>query len=107
MMWKLRILFPFHFVVFNQTVCHLTDEDNVEQVFSRTGQLSEVNLDPDAFDDMVSVMVNKFTHKPSVKDIMDKYYEMFPDNNQSLHKEKKTFSTVPKVKDTDRTNETV
>jgi hypothetical protein len=56
---------------------------------------------------MVSIMVNKITYKHSVKDIMDKYYEMFPDNNQSLHKEKKTFSTVPKVKDTDRTNETV
>ena len=77
MMWKLRILFPFHFVVFNQTVCHLTDEDNVEQVFSRTGQLSEVNLDPDALTDMVSTIVNKFRYKPSVKDIMDKYYEMF------------------------------
>jgi hypothetical protein len=77
MMWQLRILFPLHFVVFKQTTCHLTDESNVEQVFSRVGQLSEVNLDPDTLADMVSIMVNKLVYKPSVKDIMDKYYEMF------------------------------
>jgi hypothetical protein len=47
----------------------------VEQVFSRVGQLSEVNLDPDALADMVSIMVNKLVYKPSVKDIMEKYYE--------------------------------
>ena len=56
MMWQLRILFPLHFVVFKQTACHLTSESNVEQVFSRAGQLSEVNLDPDALADMVSMM---------------------------------------------------
>ena len=49
----------------------------MEQVFSRTGQLSEVNLDPDALADMVSIMVNKLVYKSSVEDIMDKYYEMF------------------------------
>ena len=47
MMCQLRILFPLHFVVFKQTACHLASEANAEQVFSRTGQLSEVNLDPD------------------------------------------------------------
>ncbi len=47
----------------------------MEQVFSRVGQLSEVNLDPDALADMVSIMVNKLVYKPSVKDIMEKYYE--------------------------------
>jgi hypothetical protein len=72
----------------------VTSEVNVDQVFSRTGQLSEVNLDPDSFDDMVSVMVNKFTHKTFVNDIMDKYYEMFPDNNQSETK-KKDLSNSP------------
>ena len=70
MMWHLRILFPLHFVVFKQTVCHLASETNVEQVFSRAGQLSEVNLDSDASADMVSIMVNKLTYKPSVQDIM-------------------------------------
>jgi hypothetical protein len=95
MMCQLRILFPLHFVVFKQTACHLAAETNVEQVFSRTGQLSEVNLDPDSLADMVSIMVNKLAYKPSVKYIMDKYYEMFP--RQELGKQKKTFSTVPIV----------
>ena len=55
----------------------------MDQVFSREGQLSEVNLDPDALGDMVSIMVNKFVYKPSVKDIMDKYYEMYRDKNST------------------------
>ena len=76
-----------HFVVFNQTTCHLTTETNVEQVFSRVGQLSEVNLDPDTLTDMVSIMVNKIVYKPFVKDIMDKYYEMFRDENSANKKE--------------------
>ena len=58
MMCQLRILFPLHFVVFNQTVCHLSAETNVEQVFLRSEQLSELNLDPDTLADMVWIMVN-------------------------------------------------
>ena len=91
MMWQLRILFPLHFVVFKQTACHLADESNVEQVFSRVGQLSEVNLDPDTLADMVSIMVNKLAYKPSVKDIMDKYYEMF----RGKSSDKKDFFNSP------------
>jgi hypothetical protein len=34
MMWNLRIVFPLHFVVFKQNVCHLASETNVEHVFS-------------------------------------------------------------------------
>ena len=43
---------------------------------------------------MVSIMVNKHTYKPSLKDIMDKYYEMFRGKNQP---NKTDFSTVPTV----------
>ena len=50
--------------------------------FCRTEQLSEVNLDPDALADKVTIMVNKLEYKPSLKDIMDKYYEMFRGKNQ-------------------------
>ena len=92
MMWQLRILFPLHFVVFKQTACHLAAEANVEQVFSRAGQLSEVNLDPDTLADMVSIMVNNLVYKPSVKDIMDKYYEMFRGKNSG---NKKDFFNSP------------
>jgi hypothetical protein len=63
-----------------------------EQVFSRTVQLSDVNLDPDALVDMVSIMVNKLVYKPSVKDITGKYDEMFRSKN-SVHK--KDFFKFP------------
>ena len=39
----------------------------MKQVFSRVGQLSEVNLDPGALGDMVSMMVKKLAYKPSVE----------------------------------------
>ena len=82
-MCQLRVLFPLHFFVFKQTASHLAAEANVEQVFSRAGQLSEVNLDPDTLADMVSIMVNKHVYKSSLKDIMDKYYEMFRGKNHA------------------------
>ena len=81
-MWHLRNVFPLHFFVFKQTASHLAAEANVEQVFSRVGQLSEVNSDPDGLVVMVSIMINKHVYKPSVKDIMDKYYEMFRGKNR-------------------------
>ena len=73
---------PLHFFVFKQTVSHLTVQVNVEQVFSWVGQLSELNLDPDALADMVSIMINKNAYNHSVKDIMDKYYELFRGKNR-------------------------
>jgi hypothetical protein len=76
------------FLVFKQTACHLTAEANVEQV----GQLSEVNLDPDALADMFSIMVNKLAYKTTVKAIMDKYYEMF---RGKISASKKDFFNSP------------
>ena len=38
--------------------------------------------DPDGLADMVSIMINKHTYKPSVKDIMEKCYEMFRVKNR-------------------------
>ena len=35
MMWALRNKFPLHYVIFQQTACHLPHEANVEQIFSR------------------------------------------------------------------------
>ena len=99
MMWQLRVLFPLHFFVFKQTASHLAAEANVEQVFSRAGQLSEVNSDPDGLAAMVSIMMNKHTYKPSVKDIMDKYYEMFRGKNRG---NKANFFNSPEdVQDSD------
>ena len=90
-----QTIFPLHFVVFKQTACHVEAEANVEQVFSRGGQLSGVNLDPDALADIVSILVNKLAYKPPVKDIMDKYYEMFRGKN-GANKKKNQQSRQPR-----------
>jgi hypothetical protein len=47
--------------------CHLSHEDNVEQVFSRAGNLSDPNMDPEYLDHLVMVGVNKKSYKPSVR----------------------------------------
>ncbi len=60
----------------------------MEQVFSRTGHLSEVNLDSDTLTDMVSIMVNKIPYKPPVKDSWTRTtYEMFRDKNSVNEKD--------------------
>ena len=41
---------------------------------------------------MVSIMVNKLAYKPSVKDFMDKYYEMFRGKDSA---NKKDFFNSP------------
>jgi hypothetical protein len=46
----------------------------MKQVFSRVGQLSEVDLDPDTLSDTLSMKVNTLEYKPSDKEIIDKYY---------------------------------
>ncbi len=46
---------------------------------------------------MVSIMVNTLAYKPPVKDIMDKFYEMF-----RTQQTKNTFSTVPTAPTTRR-----
>jgi hypothetical protein len=70
------LLFPRHLLVWTQTWLGKA----VWEILSPSS-LSEVNLDPDSLVDMVSIMVNKFTCEPFVKDIMDKYYEMFRGKN--------------------------
>ena len=51
---------------------------------------------------MVSIMVNKLTYKPSVEDIMDKYYEMFRGKNLSNNKD---FFICPDSQKSFRLNE--
>ena len=48
---------------------------------------------------MVSIMINKHVYKTSVKDIMDKYYEMFRGKNRG---NKSYFFNIPEgVEDSD------
>ena len=56
MMWALRDSFPLHFHIFKQTACHLPHEANVEQVFSRAGNLSDPNMDPEFLAHLVMVL---------------------------------------------------
>ena len=76
-MWALRELFPLHFIVFKQTVCQLSHEANVEQVFSRAGNLSEPNMDPEYLDHLEIVRVNKKSYNQSTANVKDKYSEIF------------------------------
>jgi hypothetical protein len=55
---------------------------------------------------MVSIMVNKFVYKPSVKDIMDKYYEMFRDKNQLEVKKKDLFNSPDNPDQLDQDSDT-
>ena len=48
MLYKLRGAFPLHYTVFKQTAAHIPHEGNSEQLFSRSGALSDSNgkMDP-------------------------------------------------------------
>jgi hypothetical protein len=80
---------PCILLFFKQTACDLTAEANVEQVFSRAGQLSEVNLDPDALSDMVSNMVIKLVYKIS----WTSHWVLWDAPGGKNSANKKTFST--------------
>ena len=59
MMYALRERFPLHYVVFRQTSSHLPHEANVEQVFSRSGLLSDPNMQPEFLSALVRLGMNK------------------------------------------------
>jgi hypothetical protein len=50
---------------------------NVEQVFSRAGNLSDPNMDPGYLAHLIMVGVNKKSYKPSTANVKDKYDELF------------------------------
>ena len=74
MMWRLRHRFPLHYVVFKQLACHLPHEANVEQYFSRAGNLSDPNMNPACLGVLVKVGCNKKRFKPAVKAVLERYY---------------------------------
>ncbi len=65
-----------------------TNTDSVE----REQHVCVINLDPDTLADMVSIIVNKHAYKPSLHDIMGKYYKMFRGKH---HANKKDFFNSP------------
>ena len=46
MMWALRERFPLHLLVCKQAAAHIPHEANVEQFFSRAGNLADPNQKP-------------------------------------------------------------
>jgi hypothetical protein len=77
MMWAVRDSFPLHYTVFKQYASHLPHEANVEQLFSRSGNLSDPNIDPDFLAALTSISVNKKVYKPAVSDIKDMFFKLY------------------------------
>ena len=77
---------PRNTVVFNYyTTIHnhiLTTSSNISKNH-RKGVHHMIPYDPDTLTDIVSIMVNKHEYDPSLKDILDKYYEMFRGRNHT------------------------
>ena len=49
----------------------------MEQLFSRSGNLSDPNMDPHFLAILTSIGINKKVYKPSVSEIKDMYFKMF------------------------------
>jgi hypothetical protein len=52
-------------------------EANVEQVFSRAGNLADPNMDPESLAHLVMSAVNKKAFMPCIQAIKDMYYKLF------------------------------
>jgi hypothetical protein len=76
---KLRGAFPLHYTVFKQTAAHIPHEGNSEQLFSRSGALSDSNgkMDPARLAVWTSIGVNYSTFQPSDKQILERYLLKF------------------------------
>ena len=60
LMYHLRNSFPLHYIAFKQTASHIPHEGNSEQLFSRSGALSDDNgkMDPARLAVRTSIGVN-------------------------------------------------
>ena len=78
-MYHLRQSFPLHFIVFKQTASHLPHEGNSEQLFSRSGSLSDDNgkMDLAHLAVWTSIGVNYSTYQPTYKQILERYMLKF------------------------------
>ena len=79
LIYHLRHTFPLHFTVFKQTASHLPHEGNSEQLFSRSGSLSDDNgkMDPARLAVWTSIGVNYTIYKPTDKQILERYMLKF------------------------------
>ena len=93
LLYRVRTSFPLHYIVFQQTASHLPHEGNSEQLFSRSGALSDPNgkMDPAILAIWTSIGVNYSTYQPSVKEILERYMLKFSKGGKAtaadLHKD--------------------
>ena len=75
LVYHLRESFPLHYIVFKQTTSHLPHEGNSEQLFSRSGALSDDNgkMDPHRLAVWTSIGVNYSTYQPTKEQILERY----------------------------------
>ena len=59
LMWAVRDGFPLRYTVFKQYASHIPHEANVEQLFSRAGNLADPNMDPSLLATLTMIGVNK------------------------------------------------
>ena len=66
-------------IVFKQTASHLPHEGNTEQLFSRSGALSDDNgkMAPSHLAVWTSIGVNMSTYKPTTEQILERYMLKF------------------------------
>ena len=88
LMYELRKEFPLHFIVFKQTSSHIPHEWNSEQLFSRSGALSDNNgkMDPAHLAVWTSIGVNYSTYQPPKKQIRERYFLKFSKGASSVGK---------------------
>ena len=79
LMYHVRNSFPLHYIVFKQTASHIPHEGNSEQLFSRSGALSDDNgkMDPARLGVWTSIGVNYSTYQPAAKLILERYMLKF------------------------------
>ena len=86
-MRMVRHTFPLHYIVFKQVSSHLGHEANSEQLFSRSGKLSDDNgkMDPHRLAVWTSIGVNRRVYEPSVQQIMERYFLKFSKGGKTVH----------------------
>ena len=79
LIYCVRSSFPLHYIVFKQTASHLPHEGNSEQLFSRSGALSDDNgkMDPARLAVWTSIGINYPTYQPSYVQILQRYLLKF------------------------------
>ena len=74
-LYHARNQFPLHYIVLKQTASHIPHEGNSEQIFSRSGALSDEKgkLDAERLAIWTSIGINYYTFRPDEEKILERY----------------------------------